>query len=133
MRRALILLIAAFAAGCLNEGLTGSSTVNGAYALRTVNGTPLPYATGGSGSDKTEIIDDVITLYQGGTYAESAHSRTTLNGQVNTETTADSGSYALFGTSFTLTSGANGQQRRGLMEGNSMTIVENGRTSMYRK
>jgi hypothetical protein len=133
MRKVLMALVVVFSVGCLGDGMTGSSTVTGAYTLRTVNGSPLPYTIAGSGTARTEIIDDVITLYEGGTYAESGHSRTTLNGQVANASNIETGSYSLFGTSVTLRSSDGGRTRMPTIDGNTMTIVESGMTAVFTK
>jgi hypothetical protein len=133
MLRPLMGLVVALSVGCLGDGMTGSSTVTGAYTLRTVNGAPLPYTIVGSGTAKTEIIDDVITLYEGGTYAESGHSRTTVSGQVANESNTEAGSYSLFGTSVTLRSSDGGRTRMPTIDGNTMTVVESGMTSVFTK
>lgn len=133
MRGLLAVLIVAFSVGCLGEGLTGSSTITGDYTLRTINGSPLPYTISGSGADRTEIVREVITLYQGGTYARSRDSRTTVGGQVTSESSAEAGSYTLLGTSITLVNGANGQATLAGINANTMTIVKAGMTAVFTK
>jgi hypothetical protein len=133
MRRVLAGLIVAFSVACLGEGLTGSSTITGDYTLRTVNGSPLPYTISGSGANRTEIVGEVITLYQGGTYARSRESRIVLNGQVTSENSAETGSYTLLGTSVTLVSAANGQPTLASINANTMTIVKAGMTAVFTK
>jgi hypothetical protein len=132
VRRALLLLVTVLAAGCFGDGLTGSSTINGKYTLRTINGSPLPYTIAGAGTDKTEILDDAITLFQGGTYSESAHSLVTTNGQTSPVTRAETGSYTIFGTSVTL-NGNSGGQTLTTISGNSMTIMQAGLTFVFSK
>ena len=133
MRGPLAVLIVAFFVGCLGEGVTGSSTITGDYTLRTINGSPLPYTISGSGANRTEIVRDVITLYQGGTYARSRDSRVTVNGQTTTESSAEAGSYSLFGTSVTLVNGADGQTTLATINANTMTIVKSGMTAVFTK
>ena len=133
MRRLLTALIVSLSLACLGEGVTGSSSVTGSYTLRTINGAPLPYTISGSGTTSTEIIRDVITLYQGNTYARSRDSRTTVNGQTTNESTAETGSYGLFGTSITFQNGVTGESTLGNINGNTMTIVKSGMTSVYTK
>jgi hypothetical protein len=132
MRKVLMALLVTVSLAC-DSDVTGSSTVNGPYTLRTVNGSPLPYITSGSGTTKSEIVDDVITLYEGGTYAELGHSRITVNGQVTTETTTEGGTYSLFGNSVILRSGNGIHVRMPTIEANTMTLVENGMRSVFRK
>lgn len=133
MRAVLFAFALVFFVGCNNDGLTGSTTINGKYTLRTVNGSALPYTIAGSGTNKTEILDDAITLYEGFTYSRSAHSRVTVNGTASDVTTSDAGSYSIFGTSVTLTSGTGGAATLALISGNSMTISTAGTTYAFRK
>ena len=133
MRSVLAGLIVVFSAACLGEGLTGSSTITGDYTLRTVNGSPLPYTISGSGANRTEIVGEVITLYQGGTYARSRDSRVIVNGQMTSESSAETGSYTLLGTSVTLVNGANGQATLASINANTMTIVKAGMTAVFTK
>ena len=133
MRRGLVGLIVAFSAACLGEGLTGSSTITGDYTLRTINGSPLPYTISGSGANRTEIVGEVITLYQGGTYARSRDWRIVVNGQMTSESSAEAGSYTLLGTSVTLVNGANGQTTLASINASTMTIVKAGMTAVFTK
>ncbi len=119
--------------GCSGDDLTGSSTINGAYSLRTINGSSLPFTTSGSGNDKTEVVDDVITLYEGGTYAESGHLRVTVSGTVTTVNNTETGSVVLLGNSVTLRSSDGLSSRIARIEANDMTIIDSGRTQIYRK
>ena len=118
---------------CFDDNIVGSPTVSGDYTLRTINGSSLPYTITGSGTSKTEIMSDVITLFQGFTYSESTTSRITANSQVTTETRIKTGPFSLFGTSFTLSSNDGSLERRGTISGNTMTIVEPGKISVLSK
>jgi len=133
MRRLLVAFLILASAGCLNEDVVGSSTATGNYTLRTLNNSSLPYTIPASGTTQTEVLDATIILYQGGTYAETRHVRVTSNGQTTAETREDAGAYAFFGITLTLTSSVGGPERRGRIEGNTMTIIEDGLTSVYRK
>ncbi|MDB4915535.1 MAG: hypothetical protein JWM95_3179 [Gemmatimonadetes bacterium] len=133
MRKVMLGLGLAFSVGCFDDVLTGSSTVNGAYTLRTINGSPLPYTTAGSGTNKTETLDDVLTLYQGSTYAESGHVRKTVNGQVTTTNNTETGSYTLVGTSITLRSSDGTLGRIAMINANTMTFITDGVTSVFMK
>ena len=133
MRTGLWGLIVAFSAACLGEGLTGSSTITGDYTLRSINGSPLPYTISGSGANRTEIVGEVITLYQGGTYARSRDSRIVVDGQMTSESSAEAGSYTLLGTSVTMVNGANGQTTLASINANTMTIVKAGMTAVFTK
>ena len=126
------LILAALLAAC-DSGVTGITTVTGNWTLSTINDASLPYTVSGSGANKTEIVDDVITFFEGLTYSETIHTRVTVNGTASTVTTNETGNYNLFGTSVTLTRNSGAASRRGLIDGNTMTIVENGLVQDYKK
>jgi hypothetical protein len=131
MRKGYLILVVLLAA--CDSGVTGIATVTGNWTLRTVNDSPLPYTLSGSGANKTEIVDDIIMFFEGSTYSETIHTRVTVNGTESIVTTNETGNYSLFGTSVTLTRNSGALARRGLIEGNTMTIVENGLVQDYKK
>ena len=133
MKKALLGLLLLVSAGCLNEDVVGDSTATGEYTLTTINNVALPFTLSTSGTTKTEVMDAVISMFEGGTYSETSHLRVTTNGVVTTQTNVDTGSYSFFGTSVTLVSSAGNGERRGRIEGTKMTITEAGKNSVYRK
>ena len=133
MKKVLFGLLLLVSAGCLNEDVVGDSTATGEYTLATINNAALPFTLSTSGTTKTEVMDAVISMFEGGTYSETSHLRVTTNGTVTTETKVDTGSYSFFGTSVTLLSSAGNGERRGRIEGTKMTITEAGKNSIYRK
>ena len=133
MRKVVFGLLLLISAGCLNEDVVGDSTATGEYTLTTINDAALPFILSGSGTTKTELLDAVISMFEGGTYSETSHLRVTSNGVVTTQTRVDTGSYSFFGVSVTLVSSAGNGERRGKIEGTKMTITEAGKNSVYRK
>jgi hypothetical protein len=131
MRKLLMAVLIIASAG--SEEVVGSSTATGMYVLRTINDAQLPFTLPGGGATKTEVLGDTINLYQGFTYAETRHVRVTANGQTTTQTIEDAGSYSFFGITVTLTSGRGNPERRGRIEATTMTIIEEGLSSKYRK
>ena len=93
----------------------------------------MPFTISGSGNNKTDVVDDVITLYEGGTYAESGHMQVTTNGTVTTVNNTESGSIILLGTSVTLIRSDGLAQRIATIDANDMTIIVNGLTRKFRK
>ncbi|HEY0241353.1 MAG TPA: hypothetical protein VGC52_01690 [Gemmatimonadaceae bacterium] len=132
MRRILVGLAAAFCIAC-DDGIVGTSHISGDYELKTINGVSLPYTMSGSGANKTEVLDRVITLYNGGTYSESGHLRVTVNGQATTQDITGSGSYSFFGTAITLLSSDGRYERRGLFNEKAITIIEEGLSQVFSK
>jgi hypothetical protein len=131
MRNALIGL-ALVSIACMDDEIVGSTTVTGAYVLRTVNASPPPATISGSGDNRIEVIDDVITLFEGGTYAENGHTRVTVNGQTSEGIITDSGRYSGLSNSISLTS-STGPVRVAISDARSMTIVESGVTWFFSK
>lgn len=134
MRKVLMALIVASSAACVSGDVVGSKTVNGTYTLRTVNDQPLPYTTSTNATTKTEILDDTLILYEGFTYAETRHTRTTVNGTAATTTYATSGSFSLLGNSITFRDNATpGVLVVAIGEANTITISTPGLTKVFRK
>ncbi|MFL5487993.1 MAG: hypothetical protein ACJ8AJ_05845 [Gemmatimonadaceae bacterium] len=131
MRKALIAL-ALISVACIDDEIVGGTTLTGAYVLRTVNGSPPPATIAGSGDNKSEVLDDVITLFEGGSYAENGHTRVTANGQTSTQIISESGRYAPLGNSITLTSTTN-RTRVAASDAKWMKIVEADATWFYSK
>ena len=133
MRKVLLGILLMVSAGCLNEDVVGDTTATGEYTLRTINNAALPFVLSNSGTTKTELLDAVISMFQGGTYSETSHLRVTTNGVVTNQTKVDTGSYSFFGISVTLVSSAGNGERRGRIEGTEMTITEAGKNAVYKK
>ena len=133
MRRLLMAAVLLLTPGCYDQEPNRGATVNGAYTLRTVNAAPLPFTSSGSGANKTELLDDSYTLYEGLTYAELGHVRTTVNGTATTTAFSGAGSYSLFGASVTLRPASGGSERIATYTDNTLTLTESGKLSVYRK
>jgi hypothetical protein len=130
--RTALLGLALSSVGCMDDGVVGSTTVTGAYVLRTVNNSPPPAIVSGSGDNRIEVIDDVITLFEGGSYAENGHTRVTVNGQTSEGTISDSGRYSALSNSISLGS-TTGRIRVAMSDARSMKIVESGVTWYFSK
>jgi hypothetical protein len=134
MRRVLMAFLVAGSAGCFSDALTGSSAVTGKYTLSRVNGEPLPYTTSRTATTRTELLDDAVTLFGGGTYATSGHVRTTVDGQSTTAARVETGTYEVFGTSVTMRTSDGTLTRHAQLEGTRrLTFIESGLTAVYTK
>lgn len=102
MRRLLIAITALSLACGGGDASTGpaSASIAGAYSLRTVNGTALPY-TIAIGSASATLTADVVTLTDGGTWSEQY----TYKQNNQTQTGSDGGTIVRAGTGITLMSG----------------------------
>jgi len=133
MRRLLALLVLSAAVACGGDSSTNpSATLTGSYSLRTVNGSPVPYTVIQIGADKYEIVSDVVTLNEGGTWSESGTDRTTQSGQVTTGTITDNGTYTVNGTAITLISSQSGTVT-GAVGAGTLTLTAEGIVLVYQK
>ncbi len=134
MRRVLLGLSALPFVACIDAVTAGDSTIRGAYTLRTVNGAALPFTKSVVGATKVEILDDKITLFPANTFAEEGHIRTTVNGQVTTQTITETGTYAPGFSNSVILSGNSGVSRLTTIDnGNTMHFSENGAAYTWKK
>jgi len=112
------------------DSSTGLVNVEGTYTLRSINGVTLPYVVLQTGTDKVEVVDDVISLATNGTYTEVGHTRSTSNGQVSTDTGTDNGTYTTTGTSITLRS-SDGTSTVGTVNSGTLTLVDQGLSAVF--
>lgn len=133
MFRVLIGLAMLFSVACFKDYSTGVGTVTGAYTLRTINGSPLPYTINVDASTQKEIVDDMITLFSGGSYSRTQHANLKVNGQTTSQTNTEGGAYVLLGTSVTLNPSPSGRSTVTTIDGKTMTLVESGITWTFMK
>lgn len=133
MVRAFLALAMLFSVACFNDYATETETITGAYTLRTINASPLPYTIDVDASTQKEIVDDMITLFSGGSYSRTQHANTTVSGQTTSQTNVESGAYLLLGTSVTLNPSPVGRSTVTTIDGKTMTIVESGITWTFMK
>jgi hypothetical protein len=137
MRKALAVLAMAWAfAGCgvFTESPPGSETSTGRYTLQSVNNAALPFTTSQIGTTKTELVDDVIELFQGGTFARTYHTRTTTNGQAVNTVVNRTGTWAIgMGATITLTANEDGARMIVSINARRMTSIAEGNTYVYMK
>src|SRR5512146_3171833 len=100
MRRLIPLVALAVAVACGSDSTTQPTVASlaGTWTLQSVNGSPLPFTVTQTGTDKVELLSDVVTASANGTYTEAVQFRTTLNGQSTTDTESDAGTFTLNGT-----------------------------------
>ena len=99
-----------------------AAEIAGIYRLTSINGSPLPFVYAQSGADKSEVLDDAITLLENGEWSEVWHERYTESGVVTTEEFVDEGIYTRVGISITMSSVETGTVQ-GRLEGNTLTFT----------
>lgn len=111
----------------------GSASIAGSYTLRTVNGSNLPYTILQVGADKIELINETITVAEGGTFTQQGTVRFTENGVVTNETYADAGTYTRNGTAVTFRFNSDGSIGTGTVDNGTITVGYEGYSYVYRK
>jgi len=131
----LSLALASTLTACGGDSTGPSETYSGTYTLRTINGTAVPYVIIQLGADKVEIASGTVTMSDngtnGGSYTYNATVRTTVNGQVSTETQSDQGNYTRTGTGWHATSTVDGTTSSGTLSGGTLTLVETIEGTVY--
>ena len=134
MRRRFILrfalVTAACAVGC--SPTTSPLDLVGTYTLRSVAGQPLPYLVEQAGQTRVEVVDDLLILASGSTYSEVGHKRITSGGITTVGAVVDAGSFSRRNNDITMGSLLIGSWR-GTVEGNTLTLVQQGLTLVYQK
>lgn len=124
MRRCLAFLVLGLAIGCGNDSPSAPTlaSVAGTWVLASVNGSPAPFVFSQSGTTKSEIVSNVVTITSSGGYTSVFQVRTTVNGQATTMTTTDAGSVSLQGTTIRVQS-SGGTVYNGTISGDTLTLT----------
>lgn len=132
--RKLMLALVALTLACGDSSTEPTqASVAGTWELSTVNGGALPFVVFQTTTDKVEIMSDVITATSTGTFTQSTTFRTTSNGQAQTTTTPDAGTYTLSGTAVNFTFNSDGSTGTGSLSGNTLTVTQSGLALVYKK
>ena len=136
IRRTFLLLVGAVvlgACGGSDAPVGPDRQAIGTYTLRTVNDQPLPAVVFQDATVKIEVLSDVVTLNENGTWSETASLRaTSAAGAVGTQPSSDNGTYTLNGSALVLSSGQSGTTTATL-SGSSLTIADAGLVLVYQK
>jgi len=122
MRRIAIVALALGLAACNNDSTSPSGAISGTYALRTVNGSSLPYTF----SDGSRLTSDVLTLYNDGTYSDAAQFS---DGTVSNE----QGFWSNVNGAITFDDTTDNIQYQGSLSGNVLTEIFQGLTETYQR
>jgi len=136
MRRLIPLVALAVAVACGSDSTTQPTVASlaGTWTLQSVNGQPLPFTLTQTGTDKLELLSDVVTATSNGTYTEVVQFRTTINGQSTTTSDSDVGTFTVNGTAVTLSSSATGNITGALSNNNNtLTLTEEGYVWLFTK
>jgi hypothetical protein len=132
MKKLIATLALVALAACGSDSSTGVAVgaVNGVFALRTIDGLPLPTQLPGAAPDTVEALDDLITLTDAGLWSENGHIRVTQGGLVTILTATGAGSYTINGSTITLSSG-NAGSVSGVLQDSTLTVTQLGSLFLY--
>jgi len=136
MRRLVAALLVSAALACGGDDsitVPTNASVAGTWTLQSVNGSPLPFVIVQSGSNKSELTADVLTVGSSGNFTQLTTIRNTLNGQVTTQSTPDAGTYTLNGTAATFRFNSDGSTGTGAINGNTLTVADVGLVMVYQR
>jgi hypothetical protein len=109
------------------------ASLEGTWALHSINGTPLPFVVAQSGADKMELTGDVFTVAAGGRFTQVTTMRTTINGQTTTQVTPDAGNYTLTGNAVVFQFDSDGMTGTAALTATALTVTGNGIVAVYTK
>ena len=133
MKRALLVLLLAFAwVGCDDSTDVGAN-ISGRYELRTVNGGTLPYTVIAIGNDRLEILSGFLQANSDMTFSFSLTSRVSQGGQTQTTTETDSGTWTQTGNQVVFRSSSDGTQQTAVASDNELTAIVEGFSLVFRK
>lgn len=139
MRRYAVVLIGLLLLGCSSDKSVSADVdaAVGVYVLQTVNGSPLPFNAGNQGGVDVVIVNDQYTLNSGRTYTRQGSLKLTQFGVTVNQSVTENGTWALDGSTLTLTIGNSslGQAGNysGSLAGSSLTINQLGFAGLYKK
>lgn len=100
-----------------------SDSLAGVYSLQTINGTPLPF-TVQSGATVGQIVSDVITMADGGTWSEAFAVQITATGSTTHQTGANGGTWVRVGSGVSLISDGGGVAWTGSFTGSALELTD---------
>jgi hypothetical protein len=109
-----------------------ANSIAGGYVLQSVNGDPLPFIVVQIGADKIEVLNETVTLSDGGTFTQQGSIRVTESGTVETDTYAEAGTYTRSGTALNLVF-SDGSAATGTVSSDNIIVALSGLSLVYRK
>ncbi len=122
MRKLGILALALGLAACANDSNAPSTSVEGSYALTTVNGTTLPYTF----SNGLQLVNEQLVLNTDGSFSDQSQ-------YSNGTTSVDTGYWTNLNGSITFTDVTAGITYQGSLSGTVLTEIVSGFTQTFQK
>src|SRR4051812_24539750 len=122
MRKFCALVLALGLAACANDSTAPSTSVDGTYNLRTVNGTTLPYTF----SNGLQLVSEQVIMTQDGSFTDRSQ-------YSNGQTSVDTGFWTSLNGSITFTDNTAGVTYSGSVSGTVLTVILNNFTETFQK
>jgi hypothetical protein len=122
MHKIASLVLALGLAACATDATSPSTTVEGSYNLRTINGTTLPYTF----SNGLQLMNEQLVLNTDGSFSDASQYS---NGRTN----VDSGYWTNLNGSITFTDITAGITYQGSLSGTVLTEIVSGYTQTFQK
>jgi hypothetical protein len=123
----------AILSGCTAlDSIAGAGRVRGTYELWSVNGSSVPAVVYQEPGYRLEVLSAAFTLEDDGSYSEAGIVRETINGQTSTRSSSSYGYYDYYNGELTFDE-SSGRRYYGTMNGNTLTIDDQGVQMSYRR
>lgn len=130
--RTLAIAALAFAGACgAGDFVAPQLSAADRYTLHSFNGAALPAVLSATTQSRVALLDDSFEFYEGGTYLERGHVRTTTNGVETMQTLESPGTYSRAGSAVTLVS-SSGTITGSFTDEETLTIVAGTNTLVFR-
>lgn len=106
---------------------------DGIYELQTLNGNTLPTVVFQDASEQDELISESFRIYTDGSYTDDYTLRVSNSSGQRTNSYRDVGTYTRYGTALQFIDGNTGHAFNGDIDGNTLSITQNGNLYVYRK
>ena len=111
---------------------TGPGAIAGNYTLRTIDGQDLPAVILQVLNDKVEVTAGSLRINSDLTFSSSLTAAATTSGTTTSATDTQTGTYTLNGTAITLRF-QDASTSTGSITGNTLTVIDEGLSLVYRK
>ena len=111
---------------------TGPEAIAGNYTLRTIDGQDLPAVILQVLNDKVEVTAGSLRINSDLTFSSSLTAAATTSGTTTSATDTQTGTYTLNGTAITLRF-QDASTSTGSITGNTLTVIDEGLSLVYRK
>ena len=122
MRKLGMLVLALGLAACANDSTAPSTSVDGTYTLKTVNGTTLPYTF----SNGLQLVSEQVVLTTDGSFTDRSQ-------YSNGQTSIDSGYWTNLNGAITFQDITAGITYSGSLSGTVLTALPSGFTETFQK